>query len=451
MSLKDKLFGSARLLAVNTELKSHQNGTVKSLFNQLFLVCESEEVDFKSICTHEHGHVLEKRNKLKDLADLKPETTGDSINSKAIGLAETAQRKMKEQSIKAEIDNCQSEAGAKLSSYFGINPPESLKLKEILNKINLAEKKSKELESKIQQISAALPWYLQNPKYTAIALLTFILTGYISIKWYNWYYDPYNVQAREHAKDKNERSVAMAKMKKEQADKMEQSKQSAKAEKEIAAKESKNSELLRLNVLTNTFKRIDINNLIFIDKVNLDGFSMELKGKNSKEILNCLATTNYLGLMEILNDIKYAPNDVPTMESIKSAFSTLLENDFKLFIKTPFAIVQEKWIGKIVMGVAFESSKNLQVKVLDEWETDPDGRGFYTNWRIADGITVLTACKRDLLMKRVSSIKVECRNRQRDLNKKVQLGELSDESVVPVIEKFLTQQVEELQNWLKGQ
>ena len=451
MSIKDKMMGSAKLIALSTELKSLETGTLRTLYSQLYLACETEGVDIKGLCPAELEAIRETSNKITDLNALKPDTAGEGIQAKALAAAETAQRKIKEQGLKSELQKNQESAGKKLYATFSQTPSPSVKAQELVEKINLGEKKKGELNAKIGNVSDGLPWYLKNPKHTAIGVAVILVLLFSTYKFLGWYNDPVRVSSRAIARSETDRQKKESDLNKKQIVEEQQAEAKRKKKEASEAKESNDAAARRLIIITNSFAHIDIQNRIILDERALKGFRIDLKGQKVKDILGMLNSTNYIGLIEVLNGVKYAAGDVPTMESITDAVDKLASFDFKLFVTTPGSFEISRFEGKPVMAIAFATDRNLSVEVIDRWQTDPDGRGFYADWEIKNGITVVTACQPEKLFERVRAIRIECANRQRDFEKKVELGEMNEEKIRPEIDRFLADQVNNLRKWLLEQ
>jgi hypothetical protein len=203
--------------------------------------------------------------------------------------------------------------------------------------------------------------------------------------------------------------------------------------------------------ITNQFSRINPAKQIVVDNRFLKGFSAELKGKGVKDMLAMIDAQNYLGLMEILSGVKYDSNVMPTMESITKAHQKLMLMNMKLFITAPGVTAGQSIQGKPIVAIVISAAPSLTVKLLEGWEADPDGRGFYTDWQVVDGVTVVTACDKIKLIQKVEAIRQEFSNRKKDFEKKVDLGEMDDDSIRAEIDLFLKKQVDDLQIWLMVQ
>ncbi|MBM3858387.1 MAG: hypothetical protein FJ395_01905 [Verrucomicrobia bacterium] len=454
MALKDKMLNSAKLMALSTELKSLETGTLRTLYGQMFLVCEGEGVDIKVLAPDEWVAVVDTRNKISEINALKPDVKGDSVQSKAIAAAETAQRKVKEQRLKSELEKQQSEAGKKLYAKFKTNAFSSTKAGEIAEKIDIGEKKKAELNEKISKVTSDLPWYLQNPKHTAIGVAVLLCLFFGAYKFYGWYNDPVRATYRDLAKSENERTQRQKDFAKQQEVERLNAEAKAKEKADADAKQAKESADQRLTIIEKTFSRFsDPLGLIVLDSHSLEGFQTTLKGKGAKEIIEMLNTKQYVRLIGVLNGVENQAGEVPTMESVKDAFSKLVGFDFKLFVTTPSGgMLSERGVkGKPVMAIAFATDRSLSVSVIADWKSDPDGRGFYNDWQISSGMTVVTACDPNKLIERVRAIRNECGNRRSDFQKKVELGEMDEEKIQPEIDKFLKIQVENLRKWLLEQ
>ncbi|RIZ72103.1 MAG: hypothetical protein D0530_00575 [Methylococcales bacterium] len=454
MTIKDKMLNSAKLMALSTELKSLETGTLRTLYGQLFLACEVEGVDIKSFAHEESAQIVDTRNKITELNTLKPDVTGDSVQSKAIAAAETAQRKVKEQGLKSELEKQQSEAGKKLYGKFKGNAFSSVKAVEIVAKIDIGEKKKADLNDKIKSVTNDLPWYLQNPKHTAIGVAVLLCLLFGAYKFYGWYNDPVRVTHRYLAKSENDRAQREKDFAKKNEVEQLNADAKAKEKAEVDAKQAKSAADQRLGIIGKAFSRFsDPASLIVLDTHSLEGFQITLKGKGAKEIIGMLNAKQYARLVGVLNGVEYQEGDVPTMESIKDALGKLVHFDFKLFVTTPGGgILNAEGVkGKPVMAIAFATDSSLSVDLIANWKSDPDGRGFYNDWQIRSGITVVTACDPDKLFERVRAIRNECENRRSDFQKKVELGEMDEEKIRPEIDKFLKIQVENLRKWLLEQ
>lgn len=454
MALKDKMLNSAKLMALSTELKSLETGTLRTLYGQMYLACEGDGVDTKVFAPDESAQIVDTRNKIAELKALKPDVTGDSVQSKAIAAAETAQRKVKEQGLKSELEKQQSEAGKKLYAKFKANAFSSAKAGDIAAKIDIGENKKAELTEKISKVTSDLPWYLQNPKHTAIGVAVLLCLLFGAYKFYSWYNDPVRATHRLLAKSETERAQREKDFAKQNEVERLNAEAKAKEKADADTKQAKASADQRLRIIEKTFSRFsDPSGLIVLDAHSLEGFQTTLKGKGAKEIIEMLNNKQYVRLIGVLNGVEYQTGEVPTMESVEDALRKLVSFDFKLFVTTPGGgtLSAEGVKGKPVMAIAFATDRSLSVSVIEDWKSDPDGRGFYNDWQIRSGMTVVTACDPNKLIERVRAIRNECENRRSDFQKKVELGEMDEEKIRPEIDKFLKIQVENLRKWLLEQ
>lgn len=221
----------------------------------------------------------------------------------------------------------------------------------------------------------------------------------------------------------------------------------------IAQNEAKTQDQLK-KLAEQLFGEIKVAGAVQVASGRLKNFPLEMKGKDSAKIIDCLNTKNYLPLISLLNGQNYV--QYPSAGMVSEAQRRLRKYDFKVLLNTGSSQT-ESAKGEQLMLITFNNaqygtdSPYAPVQMSTRWEADPNGRGVYINWSPEQGQGLVALMDYGKLNARMESSRDQLVADIKAIRAQVTLGEYSDDMAEEKARQKLAESYVGLYQWVAAQ
>ena len=184
--------------------------------------------------------------------------------------------------------------------------------------------------------------------------------------------------------------------------------------------------------------------IVLSGRLQQAGTSVEMRGENIEKLRELQQSGDWLGLLSALDG--RAMNEYPDARSIESEVSTLQRSYFKILLRTRF---QESQSSEIYL-IKFPDRYSV-VDSSTSWERHPDGIGYLHTWSPADGPIIVTTGNYETAGRFLNKTEQAYREELRALDKKKDLGELTEDAFVASVATLRQRAYQEISQWVAGQ
>lgn len=173
------------------------------------------------------------------------------------------------------------------------------------------------------------------------------------------------------------------------------------------------------------------------------GTSMEMRGENIEKIAKLQKEGDWLQLLACLDGRDLV--EYPDARSIESEVASLQRSDFKILLRTRF---QETNTDELYF-ITFPSRYSV-VSASNSWERHPDGIGYLHNWSPEDGPIIVVSGNYETAGSYLRKTEQAYSQELRALDKKKDLGELTDDTFNASVETLRNQAHQTIATWASG-
>lgn len=175
------------------------------------------------------------------------------------------------------------------------------------------------------------------------------------------------------------------------------------------------------------------------------GTSIEMRGENVEVLRELQEKADWLGLLSTLDGRQM--DEYPNARSIESEVSTLQRSDFKILLKTRF---QETRSAELYLIKFPDPERYSVVDSSTRWERHPDGIGYLNTWSPEDGPVIVVVGNYKTAGTYLRKAKSAYYDEFRALDKKKDLGELTDEAFSASVATLRQRAYQAISQWAAG-